>query len=91
MVVSYIPRAIIFGDTKLGERCVLMTGAVVGDDIPGSTAIGCDNVIGHHAVVGVRCQDLKYKEMNVFLTLGITMTSENIYRFTNPQSQLIRR
>lgn len=37
------------------------SGAVIGDDLPGRTIIGCNNVIGHHAVVGVKCQDLKYK------------------------------
>ncbi|XP_038695941.1 probable acyl-[acyl-carrier-protein]--UDP-N-acetylglucosamine O-acyltransferase, mitochondrial isoform X2 [Tripterygium wilfordii] len=65
------PSSHIFGDTKLGERCVLMTGAVVGDDLPGSTVIGCNNVIGHHAVVGVKCQDLKYKPGDeCFLNIG---------------------
>lgn len=37
------------------------SGAIVGADIPGQTIIGSNNVIGHHAVVGVKCQDLKYK------------------------------
>lgn len=37
------------------------SGAVVGDNIPGKTIIGCNNVIGHHAVVGIKCQDMKYK------------------------------
>lgn len=37
------------------------SGAVVGDDFPGRTVIGCNNIIGHHAVVGIKCQDLKYK------------------------------
>ena len=27
----------------------------------GKTIIGSSNVIGHHALVGVKCQDLKYK------------------------------
>lgn len=49
------------GDTELGERCVVLTGAILGSDIPGQTIIGENNVIGHHAVVGVKCQDLKYK------------------------------
>lgn len=40
---------------------LLSSGAVVGDDLPGHTVIGCNNVIGHHAVVGIKCQDLKYK------------------------------
>lgn len=42
----------------------LSSGAVVGDELPGSTVIGCNTIIGHHAVVGIRCQDLKYKELN---------------------------
>lgn len=37
------------------------SGAVVGDDLPGNTVLGCNNIIGHHAVVGVKCQDMKYK------------------------------
>lgn len=37
------------------------SGAVVGDDLPGRTVIGNNTVIGHHAVVGIKCQDLKYK------------------------------
>lgn len=37
------------------------SGAVVGDDLPGHTVIGCNNIIGHHAVVGIKCQDMKYK------------------------------
>lgn len=37
------------------------SGAIVGDEIPGRTVLGCNNVIGHHAVVGVKCQDMKYK------------------------------
>lgn len=37
------------------------SGAVVGSELPGRTTIGNNNVIGHHAVVGVQCQDLKYK------------------------------
>ncbi|KAG2250059.1 hypothetical protein Bca52824_089687 [Brassica carinata] len=56
------PSSHIFGNTELGESCVLMTGAVVvGDELPGYTVIGGNNIIGHHAVVGVKCQHLKYK------------------------------
>ncbi|XP_077210713.1 bacterial transferase hexapeptide repeat-containing protein isoform X1 [Tasmannia lanceolata] len=50
----------IIGNTELGEHCILLTGAIVGAELPGSTIIGSNNVIGHHAVVGVNCQDLKY-------------------------------
>ncbi|XP_050217934.1 probable acyl-[acyl-carrier-protein]--UDP-N-acetylglucosamine O-acyltransferase, mitochondrial isoform X2 [Mercurialis annua] len=56
------PGSHVFGNTELGEHCVLMTGAVVGDNLAaGHTKIGDNNVIGHHAVVGVKCQDMKYK------------------------------
>ncbi|PSS15520.1 Acyl-[acyl-carrier-protein]--UDP-N-acetylglucosamine O-acyltransferase, partial [Actinidia chinensis var. chinensis] len=34
-------------------------GAVV--DLPGSTVIECNNVIGHHSLVGIKCEDMKYK------------------------------
>lgn len=34
---------------------------MVGADIPGTTIIGDDNSFGYHSVVGVLCQDLKYK------------------------------
>ncbi|KAM6583405.1 hypothetical protein CsatB_010407 [Cannabis sativa] len=51
----------VYGNTELGNDCVLMTGAVVGDDLPGHTVMGCNNVVGHYAVVGIRGQDLKYK------------------------------
>ncbi|KAL5698266.1 acyl-[acyl-carrier-protein]--UDP-N-acetylglucosamine O-acyltransferase [Ranunculus cassubicifolius] len=51
----------ISGYTELGDRCTVMTDAIVGEDLPGSTTIGCNNLIGHHAVVGARCEDLKYK------------------------------
>ncbi|TQD87618.1 hypothetical protein C1H46_026817 [Malus baccata] len=65
------PGSHIFGNTEVGERCVLLTGAIVGDDLPGRTVLGCDNVIGHHAVVGVKCQDLKYKSGDeCFLDVG---------------------
>lgn len=47
---------IIFYVSKLSN-----SGAVVGDDLPGCTVIGCNNVIGHHCVVGIKCQDMKYK------------------------------
>ncbi|PON50437.1 UDP-3-O-[3-hydroxymyristoyl] glucosamine N-acyltransferase LpxD [Parasponia andersonii] len=61
----------IYGNTELGEHCVLMTGAVVGDDLPGRTVMGCNNIVGHYAVVGLRCQDLKYKPGDeCFLDVG---------------------
>ncbi|PON45450.1 UDP-3-O-[3-hydroxymyristoyl] glucosamine N-acyltransferase LpxD [Trema orientale] len=60
----------IYGNTELGEHCVLMTGAVVGDDLPGRTVMGCNNIVGHYAVVGLRCQDLKYQGDECFLDVG---------------------
>ncbi|GJN17840.1 hypothetical protein PR202_gb04942 [Eleusine coracana subsp. coracana] len=51
----------VVGDTELGDGCVVLTGAILGADIPGRTIIGENNVIGHYATVGVKCQDLKYK------------------------------
>ncbi|CAA7402849.1 unnamed protein product [Spirodela intermedia] len=54
------PGSHIFGDTELGENCILLAGAIVGANLPGSTIIGRQNTIGHHAVVGTKCQDLKY-------------------------------
>ncbi|XP_028790867.1 probable acyl-[acyl-carrier-protein]--UDP-N-acetylglucosamine O-acyltransferase, mitochondrial isoform X3 [Neltuma alba] len=65
------PGSHIFGSTELGNNCTLMTGAVVGDDLPGCTIIGRNNIIGYHAVIGVKCQDLKYKpEDECFLEVG---------------------
>ncbi|KAI7987866.1 hypothetical protein LOK49_LG13G00782 [Camellia lanceoleosa] len=65
------PGSHIFGNTELGDHCILMSGAVVGDDIPGHTVIGCNNVIGHHSVVGIKCQDMKYKSGDeCFLEIG---------------------
>ncbi|KAI4376547.1 hypothetical protein MLD38_014296 [Melastoma candidum] len=65
------PGSHVFGNTELGDNCVLMTGAVVGDDLPGSTLLGFNNSIGHHAVVGAKCQDLKYKIGEpCFLSIG---------------------
>ena len=42
------------------------SGAVVGDNIPGRTIIGCNNVIGHHAVIGIKCQDMKFKVAGLY-------------------------
>ncbi|KAJ9538650.1 hypothetical protein OSB04_031383 [Centaurea solstitialis] len=65
------PGSHVFGNTELGDKCVLMSGAVVGDNIPGRTIIGCNNVIGHHAVIGIKCQDMKYKAgSECFLQIG---------------------
>lgn len=65
------PGSHVFGNTELGDNCILMTGAVVGDDLPGRTVMGCNNAIGHHAVVGIKCQDMKYKTgTECFLEVG---------------------
>ncbi|KAJ4825446.1 hypothetical protein Tsubulata_010604 [Turnera subulata] len=65
------PGSHVFGNSELGNGCVLMTGAIVGDRLPGRTVIGSNNLIGHHAVVGVKCQDLKYKTGDeCFLHIG---------------------
>ncbi|PNT72737.1 hypothetical protein BRADI_2g48510v3 [Brachypodium distachyon] len=61
----------VMGDTDLGEGCVVLTGAILGADLPGRTIIGENNVIGNYAVVGVKCQDLKYKPGDeCFLHIG---------------------
>ncbi|XP_031487343.1 probable acyl-[acyl-carrier-protein]--UDP-N-acetylglucosamine O-acyltransferase, mitochondrial isoform X3 [Nymphaea colorata] len=61
----------VFGNTELGDGCVLLTGAIAGCDLPGCTVIGSNNRIGYHAVVGVKCQDMKYKEGDeCFLYMG---------------------
>ncbi|KAG5106402.1 hypothetical protein JHK82_043372 [Glycine max] len=65
------PGSHVFGSTELGDNCMLMTGAVVGDDYPGCTVIGSNNTIGYHAVIGVKCQDMKYKpEDECYLEVG---------------------
>ncbi|GJV98639.1 putative reverse transcriptase domain-containing protein [Tanacetum coccineum] len=43
-------------------RLTSLSGAIVGDNLPGKMIIGCNNVIGHHVVVGIKCQDMKYKD-----------------------------
>ncbi|PIN07224.1 Dynactin subunit p27/WS-3 [Handroanthus impetiginosus] len=65
------PGSHVSGNTELGDNCTLMMGAIVGDDLPGCTVIGYNNIIGHHAVVGIKCQDMKYKPGNeCFLEIG---------------------
>lgn len=46
----------IYGRSTLGARNVLRAGAVVGSDDPGSTVLGDGNTLGHHALVGLKCQ-----------------------------------
>lgn len=65
------PGAHVIGRTTLGAGCRLLAGAVVGSDDPGSTVLGDGNVVGHYALVGVKCQDLKYKNgEECFLEIG---------------------
>ncbi|TVU35268.1 hypothetical protein EJB05_17150 [Eragrostis curvula] len=61
----------VVGDTELGDGSLVHTGAILGADIPGRTIIGENSIIGHYAVVGVKCQDLKYKTGDeCFLRIG---------------------
>ncbi|KAL2930195.1 putative acyl-[acyl-carrier-protein]--UDP-N-acetylglucosamine O-acyltransferase mitochondrial [Bienertia sinuspersici] len=87
------PGSHIFGHTQLGDNCILMTGAVVGDELPGKTIIGSNNVIGHHAVVGVKCQDLKYKDgEECFLDIGDNndiREFSSIHRSSKPNDQTV--
>lgn len=50
---------------------ILSSGAVIGDDLPGHTVVGRNNVFGHHAVIGIKCQDMKYK-VSILMTKLIT-------------------
>ncbi|XP_058215474.1 probable acyl-[acyl-carrier-protein]--UDP-N-acetylglucosamine O-acyltransferase, mitochondrial isoform X1 [Rhododendron vialii] len=87
------PGSHIFGNTELGDQCVLMTGAVVGDDLPGRTVIGCNNVIGHHCVVGIKCQDMKYKSGDgCFLEIGDNneiREHTSIHRSSKPREKTV--
>ncbi|XP_010531759.1 PREDICTED: probable acyl-[acyl-carrier-protein]--UDP-N-acetylglucosamine O-acyltransferase, mitochondrial isoform X2 [Tarenaya hassleriana] len=90
------PSSHVFGNTELGDSCVVMIGAVVGDDdLPGYTVVGCNNVIGHHAVVGVKCQDMKYKAGDDFF-LHIGDNNEirefcSIHRSSKPTDKTVWR
>eukprot|EP00897_Mesotaenium_endlicherianum_P004885 jgi/Mesen1/4424/ME000225S03413 len=64
------PGSHVFGNTELGSNCTLMSGAIVGADLPGTTILGDNNSIGHHALVGTKCQDMKYKGSECFLVMG---------------------
>ncbi|CAK9220725.1 unnamed protein product [Sphagnum troendelagicum] len=52
----------VCGNTIIGDYCKVLNGAVVGSDIPGQTVVGQNNTIGYNAVVGIKCQDMKYKD-----------------------------
>ncbi|KAL9272974.1 putative acyl-[acyl-carrier-protein]--UDP-N-acetylglucosamine O-acyltransferase, mitochondrial [Drosera capensis] len=87
------PGSHVLGDTQLGENCILMVGAVVGDEIPGRTSIGSNNIIGHHAVVGIKCQDLKYKAGDdCFLDIGDSneiREYSSIHRSSKPEDNTV--
>ncbi|KAI3883201.1 hypothetical protein MKX03_017661 [Papaver bracteatum] len=68
------PNAVIDQDVTVGPFCTVGSMVRIGKACklhPGwchcwrgysrRTTIGCNNIIGHHAVVGVKCQDMKYK------------------------------
>ena len=55
------------------------SGAIIGVDLPGKTIKRSNNVIGHHAVVGVKCQDLKYE-------VSILIMSFHVYDVNFPIS-----
>lgn len=44
-------------------------GAVVGSDLPGWTRLGSHNKVGNYALVGIRCQDMKYKVWTLSMLL----------------------
>lgn len=87
------PGCHISGNTELGEGCVLLTGAVVGSDLPGRTVIGNNNFIGYHAVVGVKCQDMKYRDGDdCFLYIGDNndiREHASIHRSSKPMDQTV--
>eukprot|EP00958_Prasinococcus_capsulatus_P022076 scaffold3068_cov401-Prasinococcus_capsulatus_cf.AAC.10 len=69
------PSAVVHSEAKIGEvigeNCAIHSGAVIGDPtIPGSVALGNENIVGCHAAVGVRCQDLKYNGGECSLEVG---------------------
>ncbi|KAK8929060.1 hypothetical protein KSP39_PZI017217 [Platanthera zijinensis] len=71
----------VIGNTELGDSCCVLSGAIVGADLPGRTIIGSNNEIGYHAVIGVKCQDLKYKVGDeCFLIVG---DNNDIREFTS--------
>lgn len=47
------------------------SGAVIGDDLPGCTFIGCNNIIGQYAVIGTKSQDLKYAVSFQIIIFGL--------------------
>ncbi|KAK6139603.1 hypothetical protein DH2020_026651 [Rehmannia glutinosa] len=87
------PGSHVSGSTELGDNCTLMMGAVVGDDLPGRTVIGYNNIIGHHAVVGIKCQDMKYKPGNeCFLEIGDSNEIReyaSVHRSSHPNERTI--
>eukprot|EP00963_Diacronema_lutheri_P003472 scaffold283_cov316-Pavlova_lutheri.AAC.42 len=80
---------VVLGDTAIGDGCVLLQGAVVGAEDKGRVVLGERNRIGHHAVVGVRCQDLKWRpEQPTYLTMGSdndVREHASIHRSSHPE------
>ncbi len=64
------PGAALLGRTRLGPRCLLRAGALVGSAGAGETVLGARNVIGHYAVVGAQCPDLKFRGGASFFEMG---------------------
>jgi len=64
------PGAHIFGHSRLGSDNTLLAGAIIGSEHAGATVIGDRNTFGHNSLVGVLCQDLKYKGDECFLVMG---------------------
>jgi len=64
------PGAHIFGEARLGDDNIMLGGAIIGSEEAGMTIIGDKNKFGHGALIGVLCQDLKYKGGECFLVLG---------------------
>jgi UDP-N-acetylglucosamine acyltransferase len=60
----------VLGDAQLGAHCRLRAGAVVGTPGPGATRLGARNVVGHYAVVGAQCPDLKFRGGATHIELG---------------------
>ena len=63
------PYAVLRGDLRLGEGCIVESHAVVGNSIS-CVEIGKDNHIMPHARVGSLPQDLKYRNEKTKLSVG---------------------
>lgn len=72
------------------------SGTVVGDDLPGRTVLGCNNIIGHHAVVGIKCQDMKYKVFHFWdidhpfpFETDLVISVFTLYHTSNPEIHVL--